>query len=685
MVKNRKKGFTVVELLGVFIILGIIAIIITPNILKLHAESERDAFEQSVNALIRAAQVYYANNDFLNFPENGISPTDPELELKNNTELNSGVVKLVNEEYFYASNISNGKYCANGVRNDISIDEGKCPDTPYRCFDFDEDTGTIVDFYDDKVGCDIPNPVVPEKINDVEVEHIGNLAFAKGYLVCEKWAEIWYQGEEEYQYYEDYIIFEKPKDMEKAKRELEIKFTDKYGDKEFTDENTYCYATLSKPIGYEEYHYVCPDCGARDDEYYVDYDSSVDKTFFPNRITSITLPTTIKTIGNGSFENNDIAYVNIHELQNLTYIDDYAFANNNIKSVDFGKNKNLTYIGYEAFDSNEINTVNFEGLENLETIDTYAFWGNKLKNVSIKNLPKLKTIQGGAFVSNQITNLDMDNLPSLETINGFAYNSITTFDFSKFPSLTTINGFTNNKLTSVDISNLPNLKSIGASAFNKNTTLTSLNIKNLPNLEAISTYAFNECGLTSVDFNNLPKLRYIDNYAFFGNKISSLKFTNSNALEWTGIYSFSKNLIQSFDFSIFPLLFNIGGHTMSHNYNSLTEITIDNPKLEYIGNFAFDYNYQLKTVHMGENPSLTWLGTGVFKWSPVEHIVVPKNVTKIEDTTYYRTNSKALSVTILGDDPTRFNSRWNAIGMTGGASNCPKIPTDGSTNTVTCS
>ena len=213
--------------------------------------------------------------------------------------------------------------------------------------------------------------------------------------------------------------------------------------------------------------------------------------------------------------------------------------------------------------------------------------------------------------------------------------------------------------------------------------LTSLNIKNLPNLEGISANAFNECGLASVDFNNLPKLRYIDNYAFFGNKISSLKFTNSNALEWTGYYSFSKNLITEFDFSIFPELYYIGGHTMSHNYNTLKEITLDNPKLEYIGNYAFDYDYQLRTVNMGENPSLTELGIGVFKWSPVQHIVIPKNVTILADANYYRTNEKALSVTIYGDNPQRFNSRWSNIGMTGGASNCPKIPEG--TNTVNCS
>ena len=124
---------------------------------------------------------------------------------------------------------------------------------------------------------------------------------------------------------------------------------------------------------------------------------------------------------------------------------------------------------------------------------------------------------------------------------------------------------------------------------------------------------------------------------------------------------------------------------MSQTSNALKEITIDNPKLEYIGHYAFDYNYQLRTVNMGENPLLTTMELGVFKWSGVDNIVIPKNVTTLGDVAYYRTISKAQTITVLGDDPTRFNSRWNAIGMTGGASNCPTIPTDGSTNTVTCS
>ena len=98
---KKNKGFTLVELLGVIILLGVIAVIITPNILKLEKKSEKELFEDSVNALIRGAQMYYANNDFINYPTNGIAANSEELNVKNNEDLTSGSIKLVNDEYFY--------------------------------------------------------------------------------------------------------------------------------------------------------------------------------------------------------------------------------------------------------------------------------------------------------------------------------------------------------------------------------------------------------------------------------------------------------------------------------------------------------------------------------------------------------------------------------------------------------
>ena len=89
---TNKKGFTLVELLGVIILLGVIATIIAPNILKTQKKSEKELFEDSVNSLIRGAQIYYANNDFINYPTSGIAANSKELDVKNKKSSSYGIM-----------------------------------------------------------------------------------------------------------------------------------------------------------------------------------------------------------------------------------------------------------------------------------------------------------------------------------------------------------------------------------------------------------------------------------------------------------------------------------------------------------------------------------------------------------------------------------------------------------------
>lgn len=126
---------------------------------------------------------------------------------------------------------------------------------------------------------------------------------------------------------------------------------------------------------------------------------------------------------------------------------------------------------------------------------------------------------------------------------------------------------------------------------------------------------------------------------------------------------------------------------MSHckGTDCITKLKIDNPLLELIDDYAFGSNNNLKTVEMGENPSLKTYREGVFLRSPVEDIIIPKNLTTIGNRNFIRyTNVKAKSVTVYGDNPLRFNGDWQRIGLTNnGANNCPVIP-EGE-NSVTCS
>jgi len=56
-----KKGFTLVELLAVIIILAVIALIATPIVLNVVEKTRKSAFESSVNGIIEAIELEVAD------------------------------------------------------------------------------------------------------------------------------------------------------------------------------------------------------------------------------------------------------------------------------------------------------------------------------------------------------------------------------------------------------------------------------------------------------------------------------------------------------------------------------------------------------------------------------------------------------------------------------------------------
>ncbi|MGI6324539.1 MAG: type II secretion system protein [Bacilli bacterium] len=68
--KRCKKGFTLVELLAVIVILGIILAIAIPNILNLINNSKEQAYESQKRFIIDAAKKYVMANQNLVFENN---------------------------------------------------------------------------------------------------------------------------------------------------------------------------------------------------------------------------------------------------------------------------------------------------------------------------------------------------------------------------------------------------------------------------------------------------------------------------------------------------------------------------------------------------------------------------------------------------------------------------------------
>ena len=116
----NRKGFTLVELIAVLVLLSLIGIIIIPNVLRTNAKAEKRAFEEDIKAILK----FCAQQDALEpYSSNEIDIPNSELELKAGTY--TGHV-LKEDDNYKAANITNGIYCANGFRNSLVITDGNC-------------------------------------------------------------------------------------------------------------------------------------------------------------------------------------------------------------------------------------------------------------------------------------------------------------------------------------------------------------------------------------------------------------------------------------------------------------------------------------------------------------------------------------------------------------------------------
>lgn len=118
----NRKGFTLLELLAVIIILGLIVSITVYQTSKSTDFARKETLKESARNIIKAADNYYADLGYVNFPVNGIDLSD--LDLKS-TDFKSGTIKLKNNEYVVV-NLTDGKYCINGTKENFIIKKGDC-------------------------------------------------------------------------------------------------------------------------------------------------------------------------------------------------------------------------------------------------------------------------------------------------------------------------------------------------------------------------------------------------------------------------------------------------------------------------------------------------------------------------------------------------------------------------------
>ena len=111
----KNKGFTLVELLAVIVVLAIISIITIPMIGNVIEESKKKALEQSVNGLVEAARYYSIENDgtyeFL-FDENKKGETINGKKLSYNGSINAEGKLYLDQDGNISICVYNDKYYA---------------------------------------------------------------------------------------------------------------------------------------------------------------------------------------------------------------------------------------------------------------------------------------------------------------------------------------------------------------------------------------------------------------------------------------------------------------------------------------------------------------------------------------------------------------------------------------------
>ena len=117
----NKRGFTLLELLAVIILLGIVALITVAAVVKIIGESKVKAFKKSVYSAMESYRNKESAEQFYDLGELEVTT----LPLDNNPFL-SGTVKRNDNNEVMVVNLTNGVYCANGTKINLTVTDGNC-------------------------------------------------------------------------------------------------------------------------------------------------------------------------------------------------------------------------------------------------------------------------------------------------------------------------------------------------------------------------------------------------------------------------------------------------------------------------------------------------------------------------------------------------------------------------------
>ena len=476
---KNNKGFTLVEILAVVVVLGIVILIATNVVLKQLDKSRKQAFLTDVQQFIKSTSydtlVKNKIDEFVvyEFPNSGIEilskNADAGYMLKNEDEniklqiwnRNMGlcaVKSFTDKEVSYDESIKSEKDCNALLPNVVSdknlsvkaiTGENTSSKINSTCYSLDSNNN-LTNF--DTANCGtvlvIPNKVNGNKVNGISSEFITNAPknFTAVYII----------GVENITNIPRGFLQENPnlkKVVISMLPNLETINTD-------FAKNSYALNTLhlshlpklenmTTKDGLAEFGIFNFEGSNLENLTLEDLPklSKIHNSFIHTKINKVYLSNldSLEEITSSSFTDNDAdTELVISNNKNLTKIYNSAFNATNYKSVKIFNNEKLVSITNGSFtglsgNKNYLDDLQIYDNPNLENVDNTAFANFEIKNVQFKNNPKLVNIRNGAFGAALIENVDLSDVNmTVFNFSGF-YNA--SIDNLTIPS--TITSFTN--------------------------------------------------------------------------------------------------------------------------------------------------------------------------------------------------------------------------------------------------
>src|SRR5574344_471705 len=377
-----KKGFTLIELIGVIVIISLLSLIIYPQVNTIIRNQKESLYNSQLKIVIDAAKNYVTSNS-------------GSLDITSSGYLIS-ISDLYNGGYIDKSNVINPK--TGEAFNECIAVKYNSKDNQYNyqynsdcslftnvgCFKYSTIvlngvTGISIDDYYDYINNDSNNKacprdvLIPETINGIAVISMSNYAFANNQLTS-------------------------------------VTIPDSVtsiGEAAFANDQLTS-VTIPNSV-----------TSISDDAFIMNQLTSVTipdsvtsigiAAFQSNKLTSVTIPNSVTSIGIGAFEGNQLTSVMIPD--SVTSIDAEAFFGNQLTSVTIPNS--VTTIGGSAFQSNKLTNVTIPN--SVTSMGTYAFYNNQLTSATIGT--GVTAIGTGAFLKTSTSNPNLVNIYNKSTIS----------------------------------------------------------------------------------------------------------------------------------------------------------------------------------------------------------------------------------------------------------------------------